>query len=61
MFQTQNMLDQLYDLQQKLEENAVAHQAHWHTGEKNIQFRHQSVQFKEFFQPLQCNITVPNR
>ncbi|KAJ8563039.1 hypothetical protein K7X08_031491 [Anisodus acutangulus] len=72
---TQNMLDQLYDLQQKeqslleinrslklkLEENSVAHQAHWHTGEQNIQFRHQSVQSEEFFQPLQCNNAVQNR
>ncbi|XP_060186310.1 MADS-box protein 04g005320 [Lycium barbarum] len=72
---TQNMLDQLSDLQQqeqslleinrslriKLEEYSVAHQAHWHTGEQNIQFRHQPVHSEGFFQPLQCINTVPNR
>ncbi|KAL3338436.1 hypothetical protein AABB24_027518 [Solanum stoloniferum] len=74
---TQNMLDQLSDLQQKeqslleinrslktkLEENSVAHQAHWHTtGEQNIQFRQQPAQSEGFFQPLQCNTNiVPNR
>ncbi|KAL3338437.1 hypothetical protein AABB24_027518 [Solanum stoloniferum] len=73
---TQNMLDQLSDLQQKeqslleinrslktkLEENSVAHQAHWHTtGEQNIQFRQQPAQSEGFFQPLQCNTNiVPN-
>lgn len=72
---TQNMLDQLSDLQQKeqslleinkslkikLEENSVAHRAQWHTGDQNIQFRHQPVQSEGFFQPLQCNTnTVPN-
>ncbi|KAG5608088.1 hypothetical protein H5410_019369, partial [Solanum commersonii] len=76
-FQSQNMLDQLSDLQQKeqylleinrslktkLEENSVAHQAHWHTtGEQNIQFRQQPAQSEGFFQPLQCNTNiVPNR
>ncbi|KAL3369753.1 hypothetical protein AABB24_007005 [Solanum stoloniferum] len=74
---TQNMLDQLSDLQQKeqslleinrslktkLEENSVAHQAHWHTtGEQNIQFRQQPAQSEGFFQPLQYNTNiVPNR
>lgn len=72
---TQNMLDQLSDLQQKeqslleinkslkikLEENSVTHRAQWHTGDQNIQFRHQPVQSEGFFQPLQCNTnTVPN-
>ncbi|NP_001362848.1 MADS-box protein 04g005320 [Solanum lycopersicum] len=71
---TQNMLDQLSDLQQKeqslleinrslktkLEENSVAH---WHiTGEQNVQFRQQPAQSEGFFQPLQCNTNiVPNR
>ncbi|TMX05145.1 hypothetical protein EJD97_002006 [Solanum chilense] len=71
---TQNMLDQLSDLQQKeqslleinrslktkLEENSVAH---WHiTREQNIQFRQQPAQSEGFFQPLQCNTNiVPNR
>ncbi|XP_009625300.1 MADS-box protein 04g005320-like [Nicotiana tomentosiformis] len=61
---TQNMLDQLSDLQQKeqslleinrslkikLDENYVAYQPHWDTAQP-----------QEFFQPLQCNNTMPNR
>ncbi|XP_009788435.1 MADS-box protein 04g005320 isoform X1 [Nicotiana tabacum] len=72
---TQNILDQLSDLQQKeqslleinrslkikLDENYVAYQTHWDTGEQNIQFRHRPAQPQEFFQPLQCNSTMPNR
>ncbi|KAK4371079.1 hypothetical protein RND71_010554 [Anisodus tanguticus] len=57
----QSLLEINRSLKLKLEENSVAHQAHWHTGEQNIQFRHQSVQSEEFFQPLQCNNAVQNR
>uniref|UniRef100_M1CR51 MADS-box transcription factor n=1 Tax=Solanum tuberosum TaxID=4113 RepID=M1CR51_SOLTU len=57
---TQHILDQLAELQQKLEELGVAFQTSWHSGEQSVQYRHeQPSQHEGFFQHVNCNNTMP--
>ncbi|KAK4376572.1 hypothetical protein RND71_002868 [Anisodus tanguticus] len=70
---TQHMLDQLAELQQKeqcltemnkslrmkLEELGVAFQTSWHSGEESVQYSQQPLQPGGFFQPVDCNNSLP--
>ncbi|KAL1162530.1 hypothetical protein V6Z11_A07G207300 [Gossypium hirsutum] len=57
---TQYMLDQLTELQNKLEEISARNQfrASWEGGEQSVAFTNQQAQSMGLFQPLECNPTL---
>nr|AAK21247.1 MADS-box transcription factor FBP4 [Petunia x hybrida] len=73
---TQNMLDQLSELQEKqeqsliemnkslrmkLEELGVAFQTSMHSGEESVQYRQQPAEPEGLFHPVECNNSLPIR
>ncbi|XVE91650.1 hypothetical protein REPUB_Repub01dG0028400 [Reevesia pubescens] len=56
----QFMIDQLSDLQRKLDESSSTLRSSWETGEQSIPYNHppHSHQSEGFFEPLQCNSSL---
>ncbi|KAK6266731.1 hypothetical protein QUC31_017568 [Theobroma cacao] len=57
---TQYLLDQLSDLQNKLDEISARNQfrASWEGGEQSVPYGNQQAQSQGLFQPLECNPTL---
>ncbi|TYG57320.1 hypothetical protein ES288_D08G132900v1 [Gossypium darwinii] len=60
VWRTQYMLDQLSELQNKLEEISARNQfrVSWEGGEQSVAFTNQQAQYMGLFQPLECNPTL---
>ncbi|XP_052490351.1 agamous-like MADS-box protein MADS2 isoform X3 [Gossypium raimondii] len=60
VWRTQYMLDQLSELQNKLEEISARNQfrVSWEGGEQSVAFTNQQAQSMGLFQPLECNPTL---